>query len=196
MKLSKHLSAISGQDEVHLPYGQTHEKRNGMNTDTTVPSPAAGERVEEPAQQIEQIQNVQQPVDSLRTALLDMARAQLGRKYRYGGIGPDAFDCSGLMYFVFGSAGISLPRSSSAQYEQAGWKLDPGEPLEPCDLVFFSGSQISSTVVGHVGMVVDYDAASGSFTFIHAPRTGAEVQTSTSDYYARRYIGAARVLDR
>lgn len=71
----------------------------------------------------------------------------------------------------------------------------PQRRVRPCDPVFFSGSRISSTV-GHVGMVLDYDKKTGSFTFIHASCSeGIEIQRSSADYYARRYIGARRILE-
>lgn len=51
-------------------------------------------------------------------------------------------------------------------------------------------------VFGKEGMVLDYDKKTGTFTFIHASCSeGIEIQRSSADYYARRYIGARRILD-
>ena len=47
---------------------------------------------------------------------LAFARRQLGKPYRYSAAGPDAYDCSGLTGAAWRSVGVSLPRSSSAQY--------------------------------------------------------------------------------
>lgn len=128
----------------------------------------------------------------IQRRLIETARAKLGSKYKYAGQGPDTFDCSGFMLYVFKQEGITLPHGSRAQYT-LGKAIKKGEALKPCDLVFFSGSKVSSTV-GHVGMVVSYNADTEEFTFIHAAMTGVELQVSTADYYARRYIGARRIL--
>lgn len=124
--------------------------------------------------------------------LLATAKSKLGCKYSYAGSGPNSFDCSGFMLYVFAKEGIDLPHGSAAQYSK-GRAIAKGEPLRTGDLVFWSGRKISATV-GHVGMVVDYDSKTGEFTFIHAAMTGVEIQKSTAGYYALRYIGARRIL--
>lgn len=130
----------------------------------------------------------------LQQRLIATAKSKIGCRYKYAAKGPDSFDCSGFMMYVFGKEGIRLNAGSASQYGQ-GRALGKNEPLRPCDLVFFSGSRISDTV-GHVGMVLDYDKKTGTFTFIHASCSeGIEIQRSSADYYARRYIGARRILD-
>ena len=130
---------------------------------------------------------------ALQRRLIRTAKGKIGCRYQYAGKGPNSFDCSGFTGFVFGKEGIRLSPSSMAQYSQ-GRAVGKREPLHPCDLVFFSGRRISGTV-GHVGMVLDYDRRTGEFTFIHASvGNGVEIQHSSADYYARRYIGARRIL--
>jgi cell wall-associated NlpC family hydrolase len=99
------------------------------------------------------------------------AYRQLGKPYRWGAAGPNAFDCSGLTMWVWGKAGVSLPHSSRAQYGQ-GRHVSRGE-LQPGDLVFF-GSPIH-----HVGIYV------GGGQYIAAPHTGDVVgfrSLSRGDY--------------
>ncbi|MCQ2178520.1 MAG: NlpC/P60 family protein [Bacteroidales bacterium] len=130
----------------------------------------------------------------LQKDLIKTAKGKLGCRYQYAGKGPSAFDCSGFTMYVFGKSGIRLVPGSISQYS-LGRSLKKGEPLHPCDLVFFSGRKVSGTV-GHVGMVLDYDSSTGEFTFIHAScSNGVEIQRSSAEYYARRYIGARRILD-
>lgn len=124
--------------------------------------------------------------------LLRTARSKIGCKYAYAGDGPETFDCSGLMLYVFAKEGINLPHGSAAQYS-CGKPLKKGDVLKPGDLVFFSGRKISATV-GHVGMVTSYDEKTQEFKFIHAAMTGVEEQVSTAEYYALRFIGARRIL--
>lgn len=125
--------------------------------------------------------------------IMKIARSKLGCRYQSAGKGPNSFDCSGFTGFVFRQVGINLGASSRDQFTD-GRALSKGEELRPGDLVFFNGRKVGNTV-GHVGMVVDYDRSTGEFTFIHAAvSTGVEIQKSTADYYARRYMGARRVL--
>src|SRR5215212_11383322 len=45
-----------------------------------------------------------------------IARAQIGDRYAYGAEGPNAFDCSGLVYYSYRRAGFrGVPRTSSQQ---------------------------------------------------------------------------------
>src|SRR5687768_6356708 len=44
------------------------------------------------------------------------ALSQIGKPYRYGGRGPESFDCSGLAGHSWAAAGVVIPRSSGAQY--------------------------------------------------------------------------------
>ena len=81
------------------------------------------------------------------------AEQQLGKPYLWGGTGPDAFDCSGLVMMAYQAAGLSIPRTSQDQ-----WTWGPQVPasqVEPGDLVFFAGSDGTATSPGHVGIVID-----------------------------------------
>jgi cell wall-associated NlpC family hydrolase len=80
------------------------------------------------------------------------AEQQLGKSYQWGGTGPDAFDCSGLVMEAYRAAGIDIPRTSEVQ-----WRWGPKVPaadVEPGDLVFFIGADGSPTAPGHVGLVI------------------------------------------
>lgn len=124
--------------------------------------------------------------------LMDEAFAHLGARYRSGSKGPNAFDCSGFTSYVFSRFDMSIGASSRDQYAKQT-PVDK-EDLQRGDLVFFT-SPGSGRAVGHVGIVVDVDPVSGTFSFIHASsRGGVKVDESTDGYYARRYVGARRVL--
>jgi cell wall-associated NlpC family hydrolase len=98
---------------------------------------------------------------------LAAAQSQLGVTYVWGGETPgEAFDCSGLVQWAFGTAGVSLPRVAQAQYD-AGPVLAPGAALQPGDLVFFGSS---TTTIGHVGIYA------GNGQMIDAPHTNSVVR--------------------
>lgn len=93
----------------------------------------------------------------------------LGTPYVWGGDGPTGFDCSGLVQYVYGQLGISLPRTSEEQ-ASAGTAVPSLATAAPGDLVFFAGSDGTATAPGHVGIYL------GDGMMIDAPYTGTDVQ--------------------
>jgi len=85
--------------------------------------------------------------------ILAYAEAQLGKPYVYGATGPDAFDCSGLAMMAYRAAGITIPRTSQAQWAY-GTQI-PASQVQPGDLVFFAGADGAPVAPGHVGIVLD-----------------------------------------
>jgi len=122
--------------------------------------------------------------------LLDEAFRHIGDRYRSGASGPHAFDCSGFTSYCFAKVNIRLRRSSREQYQQ-GVPITKGQ-LQSGDLVFFNGWG-RGRGIGHVGIVVEVDGATKSFSFIHAASKGITVSDSRDPYYASRYVGARRV---
>jgi cell wall-associated NlpC family hydrolase len=99
------------------------------------------------------------------------AEAQIGKPYLFGGTGPDAFDCSGLMMMAYRAGGVNIARTSQDQ-----WKTLPHVPASkvlPGDLVFFAGSDGTPIAPGHVGLVISKN------TMIEAYATGTTVRVST-----------------
>jgi cell wall-associated NlpC family hydrolase len=77
------------------------------------------------------------------------ARVQTGKPYLWGGTGPAAFDCSGLVYEAYEVAGIAIARTTQEQWAMGRRVSAP----EPGDLVFFPGSDGTRAAPGHVGLV-------------------------------------------
>ncbi len=102
---------------------------------------------------------------------ISFAEQQLGKPYLFGGTGPDAFDCSGLVMMAYRAAGIDIPRTSQQQ-----WKWGPHIPaskVEAGDLVFFAGADGTDTAPGHVGLVI------GDGEMIEAYAVGFPIRVST-----------------
>lgn len=123
--------------------------------------------------------------------LLSEAKTHIGKRYRSGGKGPNAFDCSGFSSYVFKQFGFSLGASSRDQYNQGIAVKD--KELRPGDLVFFTGR--GRRGVGHVGIVVKADNEKGTFQFIHASTSQGIKIDSNTGYYEGRYLGARRVIN-
>ncbi|KJY39122.1 C40 family peptidase [Streptomyces sp. NRRL S-495] len=102
------------------------------------------------------------PASERGGAALAAAVRMIGSPYVYGSTGPKAFDCSGLMYYSWRQAGVTLPRTSQAQ-AYAGQRVSISE-ARPGDLVIFYRD------MHHVGMYA------GGGVIVHAPYPGARVR--------------------
>lgn len=119
---------------------------------------------------------------SAPSGILAFAQSKIGCDYSYGGVGPSAYDCSGLVYAAYKNAGLSIARTADAQYRQvaaAGHLVKDVSSLKPGDLVFFYPG------IGHVGV---YE---GNGSFVHASTYGVGVIRSSlySAYYASAFQG-------
>ena len=86
------------------------------------------------------------PPSSAASVALQWARNELGKPYVFGAAGPNAFDCSGLMTYIFAKAGVSLPHSAAAQYDVT--QRVSYSQLQPGDLVFYYQP------IDHVGIYI------------------------------------------
>lgn len=121
-------------------------------------------------------------------ALITTALALRGTPYANGGSAPtQGFDCSGFVQWVFAQHGARLPREVREQYG-LGVKIDR-DRLQPGDLVFF---ETVSRGASHVGIAI------GGGEFVHAPssRGVVRVERYTSEYWASRWVGGRRVVER
>lgn len=113
------------------------------------------------------------PVGEAAAAL---AKSLLGKPYVYGAAGPNSFDCSGLVYYIYRQLGCDLKRSASQQYLHSG-EFVAFEELEPGDLIFIFNPKYDRSggtkPVTHVGIYV------GDDQFIHASTSGDCVKYSS-----------------
>lgn len=113
-----------------------------------------------------------------------IAQSMVGSPYRYGGTTPRGFDCSGLVYYAYRKAGISVPRTTQAQYRRS--RQIALADIHRGDLLFF---RLATRGVSHVGIYT------GNGTFIHAPSSGKRVAYAQLDnpYWKQRLLTAARI---
>jgi cell wall-associated NlpC family hydrolase len=79
-------------------------------------------------------------------AAFDAARSRAGDAYVYGAAGPSAFDCSGLVEWAYGQAGIHLPRDTYQML--ASGKLIPTSHPRKGDLAFYGSGHVELYVRG------------------------------------------------
>ena len=111
--------------------------------------------------------------------VVEFAKTKLGSEYVWGANGPNKFDCSGYVKFVFEKTiGVNLPRTSLLQ-SKVDSKLDYYD-LVIGDLVFFDTAKKGR--VNHVGIYI------GDGKFIHASsaRSKKKVTISTFQNFIRR----------
>jgi len=127
-----------------------------------------------------------QPVTSVQEGVIQTALSLLGTPYRFGGMTPEGFDCTGFVNYVYrNSAGLVLPRESH-DLVRAGEHVSAVDLL-PADIIYF---RIEHQKPLHVGIYL------GDGRFIHAPSTRGKVniQSLSLDYWKRHYLGARRVV--
>ena len=123
--------------------------------------------------------------DKNSNKILSTALSYKGVKYRFGGATPTGFDCSGFVMYVFNKHGVKLPRTADKQFE-VGKVVKGTKDLKPGDLVFFETYEKGAS---HVGIY------QGDNRFVHASSSrGVTVSGLSEAYYAKRYLGARRVL--
>lgn len=119
------------------------------------------------------------PSGSRAKTVVNAALAQVGKGYRTATMGPSTFDCSGLTSYAYRQVGITLPRTSRAQYSGAGRAVSV-KNIQPGDLVFYYSGP------SHVAIYI------GNGRIVHAanPRSGV----TTAGLHSMPIKGVRRVL--
>lgn len=112
--------------------------------------------------------------------IVDEAKKHLGKPYVWGATGADAFDCSGLVYYVYNQCGIKIPRLTAQGYYAKSEHISKKEAV-PGDLLFF-GTPMN---VHHIGIYI------GNGKMIHAPKPGDVVKIAA--YNWSDFLGYGRI---
>ena len=127
----------------------------------------------------------------LAEELIDVAAENLGVKYKYGGTTKAGFDCSGLMYAIFDSHNITLPRNSYQQSKIGAVINTKREEAQKGDLIFFKTNK--NPQINHVGIVIEVN--DGEIKFIHSSTSKGVIISSTKEpYYKNTFVQLNRVL--
>ncbi len=113
--------------------------------------------------------NLLPPPTQAAAKAISFALSQIGKPYLWGGVGPAAYDCSGLMLKAYGAAGINLPRVAADQFHAGA--LLPVRDAQPGDLMFLAVDPTNPVTIHHVFMYL------GNNEIVEAPYTGQNVRT-------------------
>ena len=124
-----------------------------------------------------------------RENFVSMAKQKVGSPYVLGAVGPNTFDCSGLIYFCAReAANKQLPRTAKALYSYC--RIVKDSDKEVGDLLFFKTT--ASGNISHAGIYI------GNSQFISAisdgPNTGVIISSLKQDYWKGKYVGAGQFL--
>jgi cell wall-associated NlpC family hydrolase len=112
--------------------------------------------------------------------LLMAIQSHLGASYHFNRTGPEAFDCSGLVWRAFQDIGVNFQRGPARSYWATFEAPPKNEEFKFGTLVFFSN-------LSHVGIVVDEKG------FYHSARHGGVTYSPFNDYWLSRIDGFRRV---
>lgn len=119
-----------------------------------------------------------------------LARSYIGYAYVWGAASPRAgFDCSGLVKYVYGRLGVTLPHGSIEQWQSGiGTRVARRSALRPGDIVYFKNTWRRG--VSHVGIY----AGDGLVIQAISERIGISVSRLDDAYWSDRYVGALRIF--
>lgn len=114
--------------------------------------------------------------------VISNAKSLLGVRYVYGSASKSGVDCSGLIYYAYRNAGISVPRTSR-DYSSFGTKVSLSN-IKAGDVVAMdTRPRDGKTMITHVGLYI------GGGQMIHASSSLGRVVTTSLN----RYLGYASV---
>lgn len=124
----------------------------------------------------------------LQAQIVAYAHTFLGYPYVYGANGPNAFDCSSLMQYIYKHFGYTINRSATQQLKN-GVPVSK-ENLQPGDLVFFNSEGTGVNRATHVGIYI------GNGEFLHASnkKVGVIITKLSEPYRVRTYTTARRII--
>ena len=181
---------VSAVEEFQKQNNLTVDGKAGQQTRTILYSEDAAvfPGGDEPAAVVE-ASSMQSKTETISKAL-ELAYTLLGKDYIYGACGPNSFDCSGFIYYIFNNAGLAVNKMSPSAFSNVSdWqKITDIQGLEIGDLVFFQSDTAGN--ITHMGIYV------GGGSFIHASQSMGSVtrSTMTSGYYNSNFSFAKRIV--
>jgi len=190
----KHANLISEQDSFS-PYATSMLDNPDYTTTTTTEKKTVDNGEVIPVKDIFKGENLPElPIKKVEIVdrppvVIEIAKDFIGKPYVYGSQGPNSFDCSGFIRYVFSKAGViggiddikKIPRTASGIYSSPNTNKISFNEIQPGDLVFFkSGSKISH--IGLISNVTDNEKDEKIFHMVHASSSSGIQDTEKTNY--------------
>lgn len=124
-------------------------------------------------------------------SIIEEAEDNIGIKYKTAGTTKSGYDCSGLVFTLYGNYNIKLPRTS---IQQSKTGIDLGKDISKAqkgDLIFFKTN--SRSQINHVGIITE--VYKEELLFIHTSTSKGVILSSTKEpYYQRTFAQINRVI--
>ncbi|MCL2671402.1 MAG: C40 family peptidase [Clostridiales bacterium] len=121
-------------------------------------------------------------------AIFKEAKSHLGKPYVFGASGPDSFDCSGFVSYVYGKIFARFGRTTAQGLYNRCTPISK-EQARPGDLIFFTGTYNAGRPVTHVGIYM------GNDEMIHAGKP-VNITNINKKYYADHFYAFGRLPER
>ncbi|QNH95834.1 C40 family peptidase [Corynebacterium anserum] len=152
---------------VDVPSGLADQVKSYIGENGNV-APSQAKVSQSESSPVSQLTKPAAPKSSKGQQIADFALSKIGSPYVWGAAGPNSFDCSGLTSWAHSQAGISIPRTSSAQ-ASSGTPVSLNN-LEPGDVVSYYGG------ASHVAIYI------GDGKVVHAINSGTSVKVTDMNY--------------
>ncbi len=132
------------------------------------------------------------PLNIDRKEFVSYAKSFLGTTYKYGGTNPKTgLDCSGFIYIVFNHYNVKAPRVST-DFTNEGATVNLSSAKQG-DLILFTGSNNSSGIVGHMGIVT---LTGKTLQFVHSSSGNniGVIESKLEGYWQTHFVKVIRVL--
>ncbi|HOG19903.1 MAG TPA: C40 family peptidase [Salinivirgaceae bacterium] len=129
------------------------------------------------------VKHKKKPAHKYREEVVSEAIKHKGKPYKYAANGPDRFDCSGFVQYVYLQAtGYKLPHSASAQ-SKLGKDIQQNRVM-PGDLIFFGNPATKN--INHVGIIIETSGNEVS-SVIHSTNSGITIDSSESASWKKHW---------
>lgn len=126
-------------------------------------------------------------------SLVAFGKSLVGTPYLYASSDPaKGFDCSGFITYVFNHFNIAVPRSS-VDFTNVGLEI-PREVAGTGDLILFTGTDSTTRIVGHMGIVESNEHGNLLFLYSTSGKAYGVTISPLKGYYETRFVKVIRIF--
>lgn len=185
------LVSRNTSEQTYIPIDASLGEQTSQSQDTTSQQSDTQQDITQQDTTVRTTTQLSSSDTDLVNRVVQTAAAQVGKPYVYGSIGPNTFDCSGLMYYAYKQNGIKIPRTTKSILN-AGTKVNSLDDVQPGDVIISPGGGENGM---HAQMVKE--VKDGKVIVISASNKKVGIQIkefgkNKKFYGIRRFIGVSK----